>query len=173
MSLIFKVKAKIKGILSKYTSLSITGTTSNIKIDEDSGIVYKEVMMYNDCQIIENEIKWLELLSDTGFTPQFIAIKKNIIQMTYIGENLTKKNLPKDWESQLKNISEILNHYNCNHNDIKISDILVKDGKLGLIDFQWATLNNQKIPDNWPFFLLTNKKKYDNFEALMKAIKTL
>ena len=34
MSLIFKVKAKIKGILSKYTSLSITGTTSNIKIDK-------------------------------------------------------------------------------------------------------------------------------------------
>ena len=129
-------------------------------------------MIFKEYKIIQNEIKWLELLSDSGITPKFISINDNTICMSYMGENITKENLPSNWKEQIKNISDILNNYNCFHNDIKISDILIKGGKLKLIDFQWATTKGQKIPNMWPKYL-SNKSTYDNLRALEKAVENL
>ncbi len=92
------------------------------------------------------EIKALRKLKGKKHFPQLISEDHNnkIIYMTYCGEILTKKNLPKDWEKQCERIEETL--YKCDiypqdltgkDNPVPphIKNILVKDGIIYMIDF--------------------------------------
>ena len=58
--------------------------------------------------------------------------------------NKAINNKPEDWEEQLINILNILKEkYKWDNPDLKPTEILIsKEGKLGIIDFGWCTLNN-------------------------------
>ena len=137
-------------------------STSIIKIDKLNNRVEKKVVLYNRYNVVENEVKWLTKLNEFEHTPNIISVKKNCITTTYAGQQVTKKNIPKNWKDQMIKILTKLESINCSHNDIKPSDILVLKNKLMLIDFQWATQINHTIPNSWPSYIGGSFKKKDD-----------
>tara|TARA_R110000851_G_scaffold120181_2_gene248401 strand:+ start:3191 stop:3727 length:537 start_codon:yes stop_codon:yes gene_type:complete len=100
----------------------------------------------------QNEIEMLLRLRPFDRVPNLIESSPTAltISMTYCGEQINKSNLPKDWVDQMTYILESLREYDVSHNDIKPSDILVYNNKLMLVDFGWATIRREEIPEDWP-----------------------
>ena|GEM_PF-3585338 len=86
---------------------------------------------------------------DSGFVGQN-ELPRDEIAMDYVGEPVSRETLPPDWQLQADHILAVLKQYGCCHNDIKPEDILVRDGRLFLIDFGWATKLGDAIPPDWP-----------------------
>jgi len=86
------------------------------------------------------------------------------IYMTFSGKPLCKKsgNIPIDWKEQIKEIILILSETKIYNNDMWINKFLVKDGILYLIDFGWATFDN----DNYPFINITENDLLENDSLL-------
>lgn len=123
-----------------------------------------------------NELNWLTKLSDSDIVPSVISYDENLltIEMTYVGEQISKTNIPINWEMQCDNIITILHEHKCSHNDIKPDDILVHDKKLYLVDFGWATELGSSIPSNWPKSIggefKYNINKFDDRYSLTTSI---
>ena len=100
--------------------------------------------------LMEREKKWLLHLIDFDRVPKIIKTYDNIIEMTYVGERITKENIPIDWEKQIEYIYKKLKEFNCSHNDIKPEELLVKENKIYIVDFGWSTETTKPIPANWP-----------------------
>jgi len=131
------------------------GMVSNVYLE--NGII-KKVYLPDEAKYKErsikshwdNEIKALKILNGKKHFPQVIRFGNRIIWMTYCGEPLTKKNLPKNWKKQCAEIEETLHKCNIYHQDLIGKDkntvypfhknIHVKDGMIYLIDFGiWAS----------------------------------
>lgn len=124
------------------------GATSYVEIDKDNRIVKKYVKSYSQFQVFEREVYWLKYLNEKGYEwcPKLLSVndKSKIIVMEYVGEPITKNNAPIEWKKQLVSILEDLNKENIKHNDIKHGEILVENDKINLIDYGWASFN-----DDW------------------------
>lgn len=113
------------------------GYTSKVEIRGDK--VYKTV----DCEphtknLVKREVYWLEKLSKTGIVPKLYEVIENLIIMEYCGEPLTTKNTPSDIQDQLFFIIKTLLENHCYYNDLKLSNLLVRNNKLFIIDFGWC-----------------------------------
>lgn len=97
----------------------------------------KKYFAKKDNHLFLNEIYWLRKFENYKFFPRIIDIdyKKKIILISHEGEKISNKNKPHNWLKQLKKILFILKKNNCFHSDIKPDNLLVKNGKLTLIDF--------------------------------------
>lgn len=62
-----------------------------------------------------------------------------------IGEQLSLKNMPDDYIYQAVCIMSVLKNTSINHNDLWYGNILVKDGKIRIIDFEKAS-HTDEIP---------------------------
>ena len=154
----------------------IRTTTSVITINDELKTVEKETVRYLEFDIVNNEVYWLKKLGDFDHTPNVINHNENKIILSYAGEALTSKNLPKDWKNQIEEILYKLKEINCSHNDIKPTDLLVLNGMIMLIDFQWAHKINKKIPGNWPKTIggrYKHPQKFDDSYSIYKSIKSL
>ncbi len=125
---------------------------SIVSVDSAEGIVLKEGIsnvytnLFNGFQ---REIWWLIRLRNFDRVPKIIKIEyPNRLTESFIGDVITKETVPADWYDQMEYILGYLKSVNCNHNDIKPSEILVKDGKLYLIDYNWATLVGELMPEH-------------------------
>jgi hypothetical protein len=131
------------------------GYSSKILID----IVNKTVKKQFDVgwwkqypNLIHREVYWLKKMEQFDRTPNLISYDydKHVCEMSYMGEPLTKENIPSDYKIQIQYIIETLKKFKCCHNDIKPSELLVMDGKINIIDFAWATKTDEPIPIHWP-----------------------
>jgi len=95
--------------------------------------------IYWKYEFVKKETYWLDKLKDFDRTPSVVKKEDHEFVMEYVGEPVTSENLPDDWKEQVEYILEKLEEHGCSHNDIKREEILVKDGKLHLVDFQHAT----------------------------------
>ena len=155
--------------------------TSKIKIDKDRNLVTKT--FHSDffkefLGMYDREEHWLKKLSNSGITPKYISSNERCksVTMEYAGEYLTKQNMPKDYEEQIKNIIDFLTQYQCSHNDIKPSELLILDDRIKLIDFGWSTKIGEPIPKRWPKILGDDHFRYKvhNFNdeySLRKSIE--
>lgn len=161
-------------------------STSKIKIDKDRNLVTKTFTCKPNTYcfakvfpgMYDREEHWLKKLSDSGITPGYISSDKRLksVTMSYAGEYLTKQNMPKDYEEQIKNIIDVLKQYNCSHNDIKPSELLILDDRIKLIDFGWSTKIGEPISKRWPLELGDHNFRYKvhNFNdeySLRKSIE--
>ena len=87
------------------------------------------------------------------------------------GERINNENIPDDWKKQLIIIHETLKRENIYHNDIKPDNFTIKDNKIYLIDYGWASENtpgylyfnlnlkmiNESITFNELFHIIYNK----------------
>lgn len=143
---------------------------SNVLKDDVSGktvlSVSKKVSRKWDIDVYENEKKWLQKLKDTDIIARPIHFddENRIITTEYAGELLNKDNLPEDWEEQRDRILKTLDYYDCRHNDIKPTELVIHDGKIRLIDFGWAHDSKQDNPKTWPKTLGSTFKCGDKFD---------
>jgi serine/threonine protein kinase len=115
-------------------------------ITKDKMYIFKKPRNYIEEFIYEREMFWYDTLKNECFIPKLIYkddLKKEFI-IEYFGNRISIINKPQDWEEQLINILNILKEkYKWDNPDLKPTEILVsKEGKLGIIDFGWCTLNN-------------------------------
>lgn len=101
----------------------------------------------------ENELKILRLLEKSCISPQIIKSEDQILYLTDTGQDLSLRNLPKNWKEQLLNIHQILKSHFLYHNDIKANNFTVKNNKLYLIDFGWSSFYKPE----YPFWNLTQQ----------------
>lgn len=138
-----------------------TGKTADITISSDNTTVSKTVddsrlidaknnTYVGDFNVLNREIYWLKRMQKYNCFPKLIGTYPSRIVMSYCGEPLCKENLPREYRVQSEYILKCLKLENCSHNDIKPENLLIKDGILHLIDFQWATEIGEFIPDSWP-----------------------
>lgn len=157
--------------------------TSEIKIDKDRNLVTKTFscrhtgLFKKFPKMFDREVYWLKKLSNSGVTPKYISSNKrcNSVTMEYVGEYLTKQNMPKNYEEQIMHITDVLKQYQCSHNDIKPSELLILGDRIRLIDFGWSTKIGEPIPKQWPTGLGDRfRYKIHNFNdeySLRKSIK--
>lgn len=91
------------------------------------------------------EAYWLKKLESFDRTPNVKSFDANSIIMDYMGEPVAKTTIPKDWMKQVIYIIEQLKLLGVSHNDIQSGEILVKNGKINLIDFQHATNTREEF----------------------------
>ena len=174
--LLLNLKFWLLGNIKKYfPSLSnhIRNTTSVISINHKNKTVKKETIKYLNYNIVDNEVYWLTQLNNFTHTPNIISHNKNKLILSYAGEPLNFDNLPEDWKIQVNTLLNKLNEINCSHNDIKPTDLLVLNGKIMLIDFQWATKLNESIPDDWPDYIGGTYKSKDGFNDKYSIYKSI
>ena len=174
--LLLNFKFWLLGNIKKYFPIfsnSIRTTTSIINIDNENQTVTKETIRYLEFDIVKNEIYWLNKFYNFKHTPNIISYNKNKIVLSYAGEPITSKNLPQDWKTQIKEILDKLKEINCSHNDIKPTDLLLLDGIIMLIDFQWANKINKGIPSCWPKTIggrYKHPKRFNDSYSIKKSI---
>jgi predicted Ser/Thr protein kinase len=142
-----KVSAEsAKGASAENVLRTDMGATSHVNIYKD--IVIKRVIKYHSYNTFEREVYWLTYLNGKGYNWIPKLIKNNVtektITMQYCGEKLTSLNAPEDWREQVNKILSDLKNENIKHNDIKNTELLVKDNHITLIDYGWASLG-----DDW------------------------
>ena len=171
-----KIKSNIN-ILNKYTKkdfenleevLIMNGGTSTVykmKDKEENYFIKKhmsnEIKKYNkiikkvDIDLNFNkEIKHLNQLSKYDHFPYLFDydMEQKQIFMSYCGENINNKNIPKNWKEQFIEIFNILNYNSIYHNDIGLNNCSVLDGVIYLFDLGEAS---DKI--DYPYFNLSIK----------------
>ena len=92
--------------------------------------------------LFHNELKSLLKLIGVPHMPQLVAANNRTLQiyMTYCGNPINHKNLPDDWQNQVKEIHNIFQTVNFHSNDMILRNTTVLNNKIYIIDFG---LNNQ------------------------------
>lgn len=110
-------------------------------VEKKDGRVFKKQIGFSDYPLIENE--WAILITEhSNHFPKVFSLKDGVIEMEDCGVSLLS-NIPSDWESQLSDILEDLEIAGIQHRDIRLDNLMVKDGIIKLIDFGWATKTGQ------------------------------
>jgi len=102
---------------------------------------------YSHYDFVNKEVFWLQRLATFDKIPSVAAFDSDSIIMDYMGKIITKGTVPFDWKDQVDYIIETLKRLQVSHNDIKLEEILVKDGKINLIDFQHATNTREEFEE--------------------------
>lgn len=122
------------------------GITSIVYLNKSTNIVTKKIVnrKFDSFNIFEREVYWLQYLNEKGYDwcPKYVSSdpKSKVIKMTFVGHRINKQNAPENWRQQLTKILQDLRKDGICHNDIKGDEVLVKGGKLYLIDYGWMSI---------------------------------
>lgn len=152
------------------------GSTSNVWVSNDKAFIIKFINKYIEYDVYQREVFVLRKLNSLDFDwcPKLIECndEHRYIVTTYCGDEINNENKPIDTQTQLVNILYSLRQHGFKHNDIKQSEILVKNNKIYLCDYGWCTLNG-----TWSMGINLNNstKPYHQFtdETLFERIPWL
>lgn len=119
-----------------------SGVTSIVNIDGDTATKTYFKWIDNADSIFRAEAMALAMLNGRPHFPTLKSIDyvNRVIVMNYCGERLTKENIPSDWGHQCFIINSIFDQMGIYNLDVKMENILVKDGIIHLVDFGfWST----------------------------------
>lgn len=163
----------------------INRTRTRVEIDKKYKIVKKYFLkkyLNEFPNIMNREVYWLKKMKTFDRTPNLISYDhdESVVVMSYMGERLSKENIPNDYKQQMYYILNEFKKYGCNHNDIKPRELLVCDKKINIVDFGWSTKIGEPIPEHWPNSLGASYRQPDNklddeysFRESIKSILTL
>ena len=145
------------------------GATSIVK--KKDGRIVKTQVGYRSYPLIRNEYEILAKCYSDHF-PQVFECSGDTLTMEDCGVPILE-NVPDNWKFQLDEIILHLKEYGVIHRDIKIDNLMVKDGVIKLIDFGWAKFVEEEDAKEVPSCLgFPNKPSYgfdDNFS--MRSVK--
>ena len=120
----------------------------------------QKYFLKKDEDLFHNEIFWLKKLEKYDQIPKIIDknTKELSLKITNNGKIVSAKNLPQNWEKQLKDIQKILIKNDCFHGDITPNNIVSKNKKISLIDFAQATHIKK--------FNIRKKRIFDDFYCI-------
>ena len=122
----------------------MNGFSSTVRLTDTAVIkTFREDYIQHRGAQVERERKALSILESVEGIPLLLARTEREFYMTHCGEPLTAANLPKDAEEQGRMLVERMQKRAVHHNDVHPGNLLVKDGRLHLIDFGWATFGNE------------------------------
>ena len=124
---------------------------------------------FNCKRDFENEVFFLKKLSKYDCFPKIIRILNMEIEMSFCGTNFVELYGIEDWRQQIKNILNILQKEKIYHNDFHQNNFLRKNKKIFLIDFAWASLDEERKP--YCNIDYENVEKCKNFFELMTITK--
>lgn len=118
------------------------GKTSKYYIDKNSRYFMKKPI--NILSVLQREIYILKYLNQKKYKwcPKLLYHNHKLFITEHVGSPITARNIPRNYHKQMKNILNDLKKCRIKHNDIKLNEILVKKGRLHLVDFGWATQYN-------------------------------
>jgi hypothetical protein len=127
--------------------LEVDGPHSRIYRLEKRGtdLIRKEPTAFLEYGVLYREAYWTAL-----FHEGWSLNRHGQLQGIDRGDPLTPENLPVNWKTQMYRLLMELGNRNCCHRDIRPANLLVKQGRLCLIDFQWATNVSEEVPGEWP-----------------------
>lgn len=105
-------------------------------VEKKDGRVFKRQTGYSAYPLIEREWMILNMVHSLHF-PKVYSFRDGVIEMEDCGVSLIN-DIPPDWESQMSDILEALEQSGVQHRDIRLDNLMVKDGIIKLIDFGWA-----------------------------------
>lgn len=146
-------------------------------VSDNGQSVTKEQYRFKNRDLLSNESRILQKLNSRHF-PSLVSEKDGEIEIEHCGEPLTDENMPEDWRDQLIQIVRDLKDSKVVHRDIRIENLMLKEGIIKLIDFGWACEIGSEKNDNPPDLLgFPNKAPWgydDSFSMgkVMKQIKT-
>jgi serine/threonine protein kinase len=128
---------------------------------------YRNGIKYCPHNLIEREILFLNSLNSVHF-PKVTRRLNDGFCMEYKGELIQQDTIPENWEFQVQLISDILEKNDIIHRDIKLNNILVKDGIIALIDFGWSIFDSEErnITPREMVPAINKRLIYDNRYAL-------
>jgi RIO-like serine/threonine protein kinase len=142
-------------MIGGYTSVMRSNNTSIIYYLDASlqvtsqvkAVFVKKVIhdKYSHYDFVNKEVFWLNKMKDFDRVPKVISFNTNSIVMDYMGMEINKHSRPIDWQDQVEYILDALNRIEVSHNDIKIEEILVGNGKINIIDFQHTTSSREEF----------------------------
>ena len=100
----------------------------------------KYIKKYNFEEKYNIELKSYQKLQNTGITPNITHnTSKLTINQEDVGDPLSLQNIPKDYIEQVYNIMNLLRKNNITHNDLWSGNVMVKNGRIKIIDFEHST----------------------------------
>lgn len=140
-------------------------------VEKKDGRVFKRQVSYLSYPLIQNEWAILSLANSSHF-PKVYSFINGVLEMEDCGL-LLLSNIPQNWEEQLEEIIKDLEINGITHRDIRIDNLMVKNGVIKLIDFGWAKIP-QLAEDKEPPSCLgfPNKPSYGFNDAFsMRSVK--
>ncbi len=124
------------------------GATSHVYFSEDQRYVLKHVFdrhaslfaKYN-CAAREYVVVQHHL-SGCSWVPHMLYGDADILVSHYCGQPVTSDTIPVNWQQQAQQILLDMESRGVKHNDIKTAEVLIKDDKMYLCDFGWASVND-------------------------------
>ena len=151
----------------------VKGCTSSVSREGDK--FRKTQSSFKNYKLTENEARMLRDLTNIHF-PRLLEEGVDYIDIEDCGEMLSPHNLPEDWQTQLREIILELSNSNILHRDIRLENLMAKDGTIKLIDFGWAKFKDEEEPVKPPDLLgYPNKAPwgYDDSYSMGKIIKQI
>lgn len=124
-----------------------TGATSVVSNGGDW--VDKKQVRYKAYKLNENEERILNILNSRHF-PKVISSEDGVLRIEHCGVSLGVDNLPEDYLDQFNEILNALDKAGVVHRDVRLDNLMLKDGIIKLVDFGWARLTSEddgKHPD--------------------------
>lgn len=114
-----------------------TGGTSTVTVNGDH--VEKKQTRYKAYALTDNEERILRLVKGDHF-PELLSRDGDTLRIEHCGVPLGPHNLPENWQKQFAEILRDLEASGVMHRDIRLDNLMLKDGNIKLVDFGWARL---------------------------------
>ena len=129
-------------------------------------------------EAIKNEFEALTMFMNCPHFQQVIDVNYETKTLTtqYCGEPLGPHTSVKDEERQVERILNTLNKKGVTHRDVRPGNIMVKDGIMTLIDFEWAVwrgspIEHHKAPESLGMKWRQARDKFNDEHSLKLSLE--